>query len=191
MQETARPYPWSQRWGEIAHRTTNQLVRNERSRFKNGMASNEWTLRWTALLFDRSSRLPPSTYLPENGTRRLTCPEGGTFCWVWLSASNVNASSCQARCLPGQTREGSRAVDGDSAVCGEEKEQFSGTVGALPQHNCSIPFFLPVKTQTHVFYRPLCKRKCIKQRHLKCSQYLGPVFGGGRSALSDTGYGVD
>lgn len=67
MQETARPYPWSQRWGEIAHRTTNQLVRNERSRFKNGMASNEWALRWTALLFDRSSRLPPGTYLPENG----------------------------------------------------------------------------------------------------------------------------
>ena len=66
----------------------------------------------------------------------------------------MSVSSSQAHCLPRQIREGSHAVDGGSAVCGEEKEQFSGIVGELHQRNCSSPFFLPIRsTNPHIFRR--------------------------------------
>ena len=84
----------------------------------------------------------------------LTSSEGDPFCWVQLSAHNASLSSSQAHCLPRQIREGHRAVEGGSAMCGEEEEQFSGIVGELHQRNCSSPFFLPIRSiSPHIFRR--------------------------------------
>ena len=154
MQETACPYPWSQKEGEITHITTYQLVRNERSKFKNGMDSNEWTLRWAALLFGRRSLLPPGRYLPENGARWLY-----QFRRRPLLLGLIISPQCERELLPStlppmaDQRRQPRCWRWFSRVWRRE-EQFSGTVGELHQRNCSSPFFLPIRsTNPHIFRR--------------------------------------